>query len=238
MTEVSDFDSSLRVPACIGLIIDGNRRYAREKNIAPERAHYVGYEKLKEFVRWAKDAGVKTLIVYTFSTENWQRPQEEVNILLDLIRMTLTTELKELVQKNVRLRVIGDTARFPADIQNMISAAEQKTAGGTEGTLVLALSYGGRSEILAAAQKLAELPADERKNITEEEFSRFLWTHDISDPEIIIRTGGHKRLSNFLPWQSTYSEFFFTDTQWPAFTKKEFEEILREYTTVVQNNGK
>ena len=219
MSEITDLQN-IRVPSCVGLIIDGNRRYARENNISPERAHYVGYERLKEFVTWAKDIGVKTLIVYTFSTENWSRSKEEVDVLMDLIRMTLTTELDQLVQKNVRLRIIGDVKRFPDDIQEMIVKAEEKTASGTEGTLALALSYGGRAEIFSAVQKFAALSKEEQ------------------DPEIIIRTGGNQRLSNFLPWQSTYSELYFTPTMWPAFTKEEFLEILKAYSAVVQNNGK
>jgi len=236
MTDIRD--TSLRVPACLGLIVDGNRRYAREHNIPQVQAHYVGLERLKEFVRWAKDIGVKTLIVYTFSTENWSRSKEEVDTLLDLIRRTLTTDLEEIVQKHVRLRVIGDIFRFPLDIQEKIKEAEKKTADGTEGTLVLALSYGGRPEILSAAQKFAALSETERQTMTEEGFSKLLWTHDIPDPEIIIRTGGNKRLSNFLPWQSTYSELFFVDTMWPAFTKEELLKILKEYANVVQNNGR
>ena len=237
MSEITDLQN-IRVPSCVGLIIDGNRRYARENNISPERAHYVGYERLKEFVTWAKDIGVKTLIVYTFSTENWSRSKEEVDVLMDLIRMTLTTELDQLVQKNVRLRIIGDVKRFPDDIQEMIVKAEEKTASGTEGTLALALSYGGRAEIFSAVQKFAALSKEEQERLTEKEFSKLLWTHDLQDPEIIIRTGGNQRLSNFLPWQSTYSELYFTPTMWPAFTKEEFLEILKAYSAVVQNNGK
>lgn len=225
-----------RVPSCVGVIMDGNRRWARARNMPTVEGHRVGYGKLKEFVGWATDAGVGTVIVYAFSTENWNRSAEEVGYLMDLFRTVITTEAKELKEKNVRLSFIGDRARFSPDLQDLMRRAESDTSAGTAGSLVVALSYGGRTEIVAAARALAAsgvAPAD----ITEERFARELWTAGMPDPDLVIRTGGETRLSNFLPWQSVYSELFFTGTLWPDFSEEEFKRILAKYATRERRHG-
>ncbi len=228
--------SQTRIPACVGVIMDGNRRWARARNLPTVEGHRVGYGKLKEFVGWATDAGVGTVIVYAFSTENWNRSAEEVSYLMDLFRTVVATEAKELKEKNVRLSFIGDRARFSPDLQELMRRAESDTATGTAGSLVVALSYGGRAEIVAAVRALVASGVASA-DITEERFAKELWTASIPDPDLVIRTGGETRLSNFLPWQSVYSELFFTGTLWPDFSEEEFKRILAEYATRERRRG-
>ncbi len=226
----------VRIPACIGVIMDGNRRWARERGLPTLEGHRAGYEKLREVVSWATDAGVGTVIVYAFSTENWNRSAEEVGYLMDLFRTVVAREAEEMRKKNARLMFVGDRARFSSDMQDLMRRAESDTTSGTAGRLVVALSYGGRAEIIAAARALCAegVPAE---RVTEEVFAEKLWTAGIPDPDLVIRTGGETRLSNFLPWQSVYSELFFTSTLWPDFSKEEFDRILTEYAGRERRRG-
>jgi len=224
------------VPACIGIIMDGNRRWAREQGLPAVLGHKHGADKLKEVLGWAKDRGIHHLIVYAFSTENWNRSQEETDYLMDTIRHFFrkqSADLQEVKQRGGRLRFVGERGRFAPDIQELFTHAEEVTATG-EYTLWVCLSYGGRAEILHAAealQKSGEL-------VTEASFAKHLWTHGMPDPDLIIRTSGEERLSGFLPWQSVYSELFFTKTYWPAFSEAEFDAILAEYTLRERRHGK
>lgn len=217
----------METPRCIGIIMDGNRRFAREHNLALFEGHRAGSKKLKEVLRWAKEAGVSYVIVYAFSTENWNRSPEEVSYLLTLFKSILTNELEEMKREGVRIRCIGTLARFPLEIRESVVRAEAETRGLEGPTLVLALSYGGRAEIVEAANRAIE--AGEHQ-MTEEKFSAHLSTAGIPDPDLIIRTSGEQRLSGFLPWQSVYSELFFTKTHWPALSREEFEGILKEFS--------
>lgn len=227
------------IPTCIGVVIDGNRRWAREQNLPPHEGHRQGAETFKEFVRWAHDMGVECVVAYTFSTENWKRSTEEIKHLMNLLRKFLKGNIAESVKEGIRLRIIGQRERFEKDLQELFTEAEEKTKEGTRGTLAFALSYGGRAEILEACARIVqEKKPEEVANMTEEEFGKFLWTADIPDPDLIIRTGGEQRLSNFLPWQSTYSEFFFTPTHWPAFTKEEFLSILDDFSHRERRRGR
>lgn len=226
------------IPACIGVIIDGNRRWAKGRGLPGPAGHNEGAKRLKEFVRWAYDAGVQYVISYAFSTENWSRTVEEVDHLMNLLRRFLKDNLKEMIKEEVRVRIIGQRERFAEDIQELFDEVEAKTKDFAKGTLVFALSYGGRAELLDAAKRLAAGKSEEEiGHMTEEVFSTHLWTKDIPDPDMIIRTGGEKRLSNFLPWQSAYSELFFTDTLWPAFTKEEFHRMLDEFAHRERRRG-
>lgn len=227
------------MPECIGIIMDGNRRWAKKNNLPKLEGHRRGYLKFKDTVIWAKDAGVKNLIVYALSTENWNRSKEEISYFLDLFRIIVIEELDTLKKDNTRIIFAGDLSRFPKDIQDMMKQAEEETKNNTEYTLVLAASYGGRAEILHAVNQLL-LNETKRgvRSITEEEFKKYLWTSGIPDPDLIIRTGGAKRLSNFLPWQSIYSELFFSDTFWPDFSKEEFTSILEDFSTRQRRMGK
>ena len=224
-----------KVPKCIGVIMDGNRRWAKEEGIAIFKGYSAGYEKLKEFIKWAKEAGVRNLIFFAFSTENWNRSKKEVAYLMDLFEKALVGELDEVKKENVRMKYIGQKERFSDKFQGMMKKTEEDTKNNPEGTIVLALSYCGRLDILSAVNYAINAG---NKNITEEEFSKMLWTKDIPDPDIIIRTSGEKRLSGFLPWQGVYSELFFIDTYWPAFSKEEFLNILEEYSNRERRRGK
>jgi undecaprenyl diphosphate synthase len=226
------------VPMCIGVIMDGNRRWAKEQGVATYEGHKKGYEKMKEVIKWAKDAGVSYVIFYTFSIENWNRVEKEVNYLMDLFRFAFSSGLESLMRNEVRVKVIGDISRFSPDLQDMIKKVQEETAH-FKTTVVLALSYGGRNEILNAVKTLsADKTKEEIAQITEDDFSKYLYTKDIPDPDIVIRTGGELRLSGFLPWQSVYSEFFFLKTHWPALSKEEFLGVLGEFGSRQRRHGK
>ena len=225
-----------KIPTTIGIIIDGNRRWAKVRGLPSLEGHRAGYNKLKEALRWARDAGVKNAICYVFSTENWKRSQEEVTYLMDLLRsIFMKNEIAELYKDGVSVRVAGDRTMLAPDLQELITKVEQDTKDNTKMILSLALSYGGRKEIVSAIDRLL---AEGKKMITEEDFSNYLWTAGIPDPDLIIRTGGEHRLSNFLPWQSVYSELFFLDTMWPDFSKEEFDNILAAYAARERRFGK
>ena len=228
-------DTKNKIPKCVGIIMDGNRRWAKEKGLPLLEGHSAGYKKTKEVIKWSKEAGIKNLIFFAFSTENWNRKEEEVSYMMDLLRKILKNEFDEVKKENVRIIFAGQKERFSDDIRGLIENIEEKTKNNTEGTAVFAASYGGRPEILSAVNRAIE---GGKKNITEEEFSNLMWTKDVPDPDIIIRTSGEKRLSGFLPWQGVYSELFFIDTNWPAFSKEEFLKILEEYGSRERRIGK
>lgn len=219
-------------PRSIGVILDGNRRWARAKGFPTLDGHRAGYNKIKEFIGWARDAGVRVLVAYVFSTENWHRASTEVSYLMNLLREALAErEISAYKKENVQIRVIGDRAMLNSDMQTMIARAEEHTKDQTGLILAFALSYGGRREIVDAASRLAESVRNNsfRGTVDEKTFAQYLWTAGIPDPDLIIRTGGEQRLSNFLLWQAAYSELFFTVTLWPDFSKEEFGAILSEY---------
>lgn len=224
------------MPACVGIIMDGNRRWAKEQGLPAVMGHKHGAEKLKEVLGWCQDKGIKNLIVYAFSTENWNRSQEEVGYLMDTIRHFFgkqSADLEEIKQCGGRLRFVGERERFTPDIQELLAHAEEVTAAG-EYTLWVALSYGGRAELLHAAEALQK----SGEPVTEESFAKHLWTAGMPDPDLIIRTSGEQRLSGFLPWQAVYSELFFTKTYWPAFSEAEFDTILAEFALRERRHGK
>ncbi|MFA6459123.1 MAG: polyprenyl diphosphate synthase [Candidatus Paceibacterota bacterium] len=223
------------MPKCIGVIMDGNRRWAKKQSLPTLEGHRRGYAKLKEFMTWAKAEKVEAVIAFALSTENWKRTKEEVGYLMDLFRFALSNEIDSLVREKTRLLFIGDKETFPEDIQKMMQNAEEDTKANLGTILAIAVSYGGREEIVEAVRKTSVRDGDE---ITQESFSKSLWTRDLPDPDMVIRTGGQKRLSGFLPWQTVYSELFFTDTLWPDLSKKEFGEMLREYADRQRNFGK
>ncbi len=222
-------------PACIGIIMDGNRRWARAEGKPVLEGHNEGYKKLQDVMRWSRGAGVSHVVAYAFSTENWQRSEEEVGHLMKLLRSVLENETEKMIKEKVRVRFIGDTARFSEDIQKMMTNMEEATAVAYDITLHLAMSYGGRAEILAAVNSVLE---EEATVVSEEAFARNLWSYPMPDPDLILRTSGEKRLSGFLPWQAVYSELFFTDTFWPALTKEEFDSVLAEFAQRERRIGK
>jgi len=223
------------IPKCIGIIMDGNRRWAKEKGLPVYEGHKAGYEKLKQFVLWAKEEGVQTTIAYGFSTENWNRTKKEVKLLLGLFSYALRYEMENFKKEKIRLKIIGKIDQFPKKLQEEIKKAEEETKKVKKHTLVLALSYGGREEIVSAVKKILK---EKVQKLDEKEFSQYLWTAGTPDPDLIIRTSGEQRLSNFLSWQSAYSELYFTKTLWPAFSKKEFKKILANFAKRERRHGK
>lgn len=219
-------------PMCVGIIMDGNRRWAKKRGMLKLEGHRAGVETLKSIVRLARDRGIKHIVAYAFSTENWGREAEEVSYLMNLLHEALHKEMQELGKEGVRARFVGQRARFAPDLQAEMNTVEKETAHNDTITLWCGLSYGGRAEIVAAA-KAAAASGD----VTEDTLAKNLWTRDMPEPDLIIRTGGEKRLSGFLPWQSVYSELFFSDTLWPDFGKEEFEAIIAEFAQRERRRG-
>jgi undecaprenyl diphosphate synthase len=223
-----------KLPKCVGFIMDGNRRYAESLGQEPVMGHVAGKEAFLNMVEHVLELGIQHAIFYTFSTENWKRSQSEVESLLGLFRQVLT-EMKETTKERCAIRIVGRWKDFPEDIQESFLNLEADTAEyANRGTIWVALSYGGRAELTAA---FVELVAS-GEEVSEESIAAHLWTAGMPDPDLIIRTGGEQRLSNFLPWQSVYSELFFTETYWPAFTKDEFTRILSAYEDRERRIGK
>lgn len=226
-------------PKTIGVIMDGNRRWARSQGLPTLKGHEIGYKKVKELMQWAKEFGVTTVYLYAFSTENWHRSKEEVDYLMNLFSRAFGQDSKALIKEKVRVKFVGQIERFSLIIRRGIKFLERATKNFSGPTLVICLSYGGRAEILTAAKKISRTrtPAEIEK-FTEEDFSQYLWTTGLPDPELVIRTSGEVRTSNFLPWQTAYSEWFFTKTYWPAFTKNEFVKILKDFSRREIRRGK
>jgi len=221
--------SELHPPTSIAIIMDGNRRWAKNKGLPTTEGHREGGKKLKEVVMWSRDAGIKHVVFFTFSTENWKRTEDEVSYLLALIGEFLKNELENFHNEGGVLHTAGDMSKFSSELQKIFVEAVEKTAHNSGTHIYFALNYGGRAEILNAVQKIVSENTGQK--ITEEYFAQHLQTYPMPDPDIIIRTSGEKRLSGFLPWQGVYSELFFTGTLWPDFTKEEFLSILDEFTT-------
>lgn len=221
-------------PNTIGFILDGNRRWAKEQGLPTLEGHRRGIGKVKEIVEWAKEAGVRQVVVYAFSTENWNRSPEEVSYLMDLFEEFCGSWAKEVQKLGGRIRFIGERKRFRASLREKMEQAEEETEAGTEGVLWICLSYGGRAEILEGVNALLR---EGKTEVDEAGFRASLWSKEMPDPDLIIRTGGEQRLSNFLTWQSVYSELFFTETKLPAFTKEEFLSILAKFATRERRHG-
>ena len=221
------------IPQHIAIIMDGNGRWAKSRNLPRTAGHQQGIESCKRVVRSAGELGIKYLTLFGFSTENWRRPEDEVNELMRLLRMYLRSETAELHRANVRMQMIGDRTPFSKEIIELIENAEQLTAKNDGLFLTIALNYGGRDEITKAASDMAMFMKEKNMEPTfenaQEYFEGFLMTKDVPDPDILIRTSGEQRISNFLLWQCAYTEFFFTDTLWPDFDKKDLEEAMGEF---------
>lgn len=220
------------LPEHIAIIMDGNGRWAQKHALGRIAGHRKGSEAVRRVVRACRKLGVKYLTLYAFSSENWSRPEEEVNALMSLLIRYLRSEEKELLDNGIRLTAIGNIAALPDRVKKTLQKTMDGTAGNREMTLVLALNYGGRDEILEAARKaLAErdrgrlVPGD----LTPELFSSYLYTAGIPDPDLLIRTSGEYRVSNFLLWQTAYTEFFFTDVLWPDFSEEDLTEAISDY---------
>ncbi len=218
----------MKIPKSVGLIMDGNRRWAKNKGLPAFEGHRAGGETLKHAVEWARDLGIEHIIFFTFSTENWKRTEEEVGYLLNLIGEFVEKELEHFNKEGGVLHFVGDLSRFSSGLQKILSDAREKTKNNPGPHVYFALNYGGRQEILSAVKKIVE-EQPQSGDITEEYFAKHLQTDNMPDPDLIIRTSGEMRLSGFLPWQAVYSELFFTDTLWPDFSKDELTKIVNEY---------
>ena len=221
----------------IGIIMDGNRRWAKNRGLPTFEGHRRGYNKMKKVTQWCIDRGINILTVYAFSTENWNRSKEEVSYLMNLFRTALSKDVEEIHQQGVRIKLIGQRERLAPDIQKMLENAEAKTRNNKKLLFNMAISYGGRPDILQAVKKIISLKI-EADEITEDLISKNLWTEGIPDPDLIVRTSGEYRLSNFLTWQSAYSELLFIKKHWPAFSEKDLDLIIAEYNKRQRRFGK
>jgi undecaprenyl diphosphate synthase len=217
------------VPDHIAIIMDGNGRWARKRFMPRVAGHSRGVEALRNVIRACMDRGVGYLTVFAFSSENWRRPADEVSFLMQLFLKSLQKEVERLHQNGIRFRVIGDLSRFDAPLVTIIREAEALTAGNTRFNLTVAANYGGRWDILDAVSKMLERNPDKRHAFTEEDLAAGLTTHFAPEPDLFIRTGGEKRISNFLLWQLAYSELYFTDTLWPDFDAAALDQAIASY---------
>ncbi|MGH6828886.1 MAG: isoprenyl transferase [Rhizomicrobium sp.] len=220
------------LPRHVAIIMDGNGRWARKRHLPREAGHFAGMDAVRETVRAACDIGLSNLTLFAFSSENWKRPKAEVGALMGLFRAYFRSDMDELVERNVRMRIIGHRGRVARDIHQMILDAESMTQDNTGLNLTFAFDYGGQEEIAAAARELARAAAEGRldpETITPELFSTRLFTSALPEPDLVIRTSGEHRLSNFLLWQSAYAELFFVDTLWPDFGREELLKALQSF---------
>jgi undecaprenyl diphosphate synthase len=217
-----------RIPRHVGIIMDGNGRWAEVRGIPRIEGHRRGVERIKEVVEVSAELGLKALTLYAFSIENWRRPSSEVTTLMKLLELYLKKEFGNLIKNNIVFKTIGDIWRLPEDIQKVIRETEEKTSFNKGMILVAAWSYSGRNEILRAIKKML-YSGVRPEEISEEVFNSYLDTAGLPAPDLIIRTSGEMRISNFLLWQGAYSELYFTDTLWPDFTKDEFLLAIQDY---------
>ncbi len=225
----------------IAIIMDGNGRWATKRGLPRTAGHKRGAEVVIDISKAAKEAGVKYLTLYAFSTENWKRPKDEVDTLMNLLRQYLSENFEELNKNDIRICFIGEREMLASDIIEKMQYLEEKTKNNSSATLQIALSYGSRAEITNTVKKIAQKVKNgdmSLESIDEKTISDMLYTKGIPDPDILIRTSGEQRLSNYLLWQLAYSEFFFTPTYWPDFTKEELYEIIKTYQSRERRYGK
>jgi len=223
-----------KLPRHIAIIMDGNGRWAQKKHLSRIKGHQKGLEAVKEVVEACGELGIKILTLYAFSKENWRRPHKEVNELMRLLQRYMLDEREELLKKNIRLNAIGDLEDLPTPILQALLETVERTRHKDGLTLNLALSYGGRSEIVTGVKRVVEEVEEgkiSKDDITPETFSRYLFTRDLTDPDLLVRTSGELRISNFLLWQIAYTELYFTKTLWPDFGKEELIQALLDYQT-------
>ena len=221
---LSELDKNL-LPAHVAVIMDGNGRWAKERGLARVAGHNQGMKALIEIVRHSSDIGIKYLTVYAFSTENWKRSIDEVSGIFKLFVLYVQSELDELSKNNVKVNILGDISKLPEDAIKAAEKTLKTTENNTGMVFNIAINYGGRAEIIKAVNEAVK----EGKEVDEDSFSSLLYTAGMPDPDVIIRTGGEMRISNFLIWQGAYSEYVSSDVYWPDFTTEEYEKCLLEY---------
>ena len=220
------------VPRHVAIIMDGNGRWAKKRTLGRVKGHVAGAKIIRRLTRIASDLGVKHLTLYCFSTENWRRPMEEVNFLMELIRSYLIEQANDMVKEGVRLSALGDVTPLPEKVRAELDRVTEMTKDCDKITLNLALNYGGRDEILQAVNRIAADVKEGAMNpgeIDKDTFEKYLYTHFLPDPDLLIRTSGELRLSNFLPWQMAYTEGYFTEVNWPDFDDDEFYKAILSY---------
>jgi undecaprenyl diphosphate synthase len=226
--------TNLDSPSHVAIIMDGNRRWAKSQNLTASDGHRAGFERFKEIVQLCFDKGIKYVTVYAFSTENWKRTGPEVSGLMSLMTYAIKHEIQSYKSKNIQVNVIGRREDLPKSIGKEIDKIEGETANRTENILNVAISYGGKDEIVRAAN----IALEKGLEITDQSITDHLYTAGQPNPDLIIRTGGEHRLSNFLLWQSDYSELYFTDVLWPDFDASELEQALAFYSNIKRNFGR
>ncbi|WP_334292706.1 isoprenyl transferase [Parasporobacterium paucivorans] len=217
---------NMKIPRHVAIILDGNGRWAKKRFMPRNFGHIAGARNVETICRAAYDAGIEYLTVYAFSTENWNRPADEVGSIMELMRSYLKDSIEKSRKNNMVVRVIGDRSRLDEDIKKMIEVLEEDSSRNTGLNFTIALNYGGRDEIIRAINRILSEPEGRIKEVDDETFSRYLDTAQIPDPDLLIRTSGEERLSNFLIWQLAYAEFYFTDVLWPDFDKKELLKAI------------
>lgn len=228
---MSETEPSGQTPQHVAIIMDGNGRWAASRGRPRAFGHRKGVEAVREAVRAAGQLGVRYLTLFSFSTENWNRPAAEVEALFELLRRFVAADLDRLHAEGVRVRILGRREGLSDELLRLIGSVETQTADNDAFFLNIAFNYGGRDEIVRAARRAAEAHDGDLSSLSEAEFSRYLDTADLPDPDLVIRTSGERRISNFLLWQAAYAEFVFMDTLWPDFDKSAFEAALSEYAS-------
>ena len=218
----------------VAIIMDGNGRWGLKKKNSRNYGHLKGIDVVETVIKASIIQKIPYLTLYTFSTENWKRPKNEVNFLFDLIRKSLKKKIKMILKHGIKINVIGNRKRLPPDIIKIVKFIEKKTVQNRKITLNLALNYGSKEEIINACKKISQ---EKNKNINIKNFEKKLYTKSIPDPDILIRTGGRKRLSNFLLWQAAYTEIFFVNKLWPDFNEKDFNKIIKDFLNIKRNFG-
>ena len=224
-----------RLPVHVAVIMDGNGRWAEQRGLPKYKGHEAGMDAMIEIVRHASDIGVKHLTVYAFSTENWKRSVDEVSGIFQLLLIYVQRELEELHRNNVKVDVLGDWTPFTKPVVAALNRTIERTKNNTGLKFHIALNYGARSEILAAAKKMAE--SGDCSEVNEEDFANFLYTKGVPDPDLLIRPGGEQRISNFLLWQTAYSELIFSDVLWPDYTTNEFDKAIEAFSVRKRRYG-
>lgn len=230
-----------RLPRHIAIIMDGNGRWATSRNKPRLFGHKAGAQAVQDIVETSREIGIKVLTLYAFSSENWKRPEQEVSGLMSILQNYLSAELSRMLTNRIQLRSVGDIERLPASTREQLQNAINATAGNSELILNLALSYGSRDELSRAARKLATLCVDgvlRPEDITADHIEQQLYTAGLPDPDLLIRTGGEARLSNFLLWQASYSEMYFTDIMWPDFRRKQYIQAIYDFQQRERRFGK
>lgn len=240
MTTTSEIDNQ-RIPKHVAIVMDGNGRWANGRSKPRLFGHKAGADSVRDVVETACDLGIDVLTLYAFSSENWNRPEKEVSGLMSILQTFLKSELKRMLKNGVKLSCIGNIDRLPENVRKTLESSMAKTAGNKRLVLNLALSYGSRDEITRAIQNIARECVEgslQPENISHQTISAGLYTAGLPDPDLLIRTGGEARLSNFLLWQASYSEIYFTDVMWPDFRKEQFKKAILDYQNRERRFGK